>query len=166
MEKAGVPGVQGVWCDLAGGSRLFNVVAIKQLYPGHARQAGMIASQCNSGVYIGRYTVVVDDDIDITDLREVIWAISTRADPERSVEIIRRCRSSSADPAISPDKKTTTHNPDDTFTSKAIIDACWPYEWKDRAFPVAQVSPELRSQIVKKWGTLLKNGRSVAGSVE
>lgn len=166
MEKAGVPGVQGVWCDLAGGSRLFNVVAIKQLYPGHARQAGMIASQCNSGVYIGRYTVVVDDDIDITDLREVIWAISTRADPERSVEIIRRCRSSSADPAISPDLKTTTHNPDDTFTSKAIIDACWPYEWKDRAYPVAQVSPELRSQIVKKWGTLLNNGRSVAGSVE
>ena|SRR3990167_2225328 len=166
IEKAGVPEVRGVWCDLAGGTRLFNVVSIRQAYPGHSRQAGMIASQCGSGVYIGRYTVVVDDDIDVTDLKDVIWAISTRSDPERSLEVIRRGRSSSADPAVSPDVKVTSHNPDNTYTSKAIIDACWPYEWKNRAYPVAQVSPELRSQIVKKWGTLLKNGRSVAGSVE
>ncbi len=156
LEKAGVPNVRGVWCDLAGGTRLFNVVSIKQAYPGHSRQAGMIASQCGSGVYIGRYTVVVDDDIDVTDLKDVIWAMSTRADPDRSIEIIRRCRSSSADPAISPDVKTTSHNPDDTFTSKAIIDACWPYEWKDRAFPVVQVSPEMHHKILKKWGRQLK----------
>ncbi|MBI4527239.1 MAG: UbiD family decarboxylase [Deltaproteobacteria bacterium] len=164
LEKAGVPNVRGVWCDLAGGTRLFNVVSIKQAYPGHSRQAGMIASQCGSGVYIGRYTVVVDDDIDVTDLQDVIWALSTRADPERSVEIIRRCRSSSADPAISPDLKATSHNPDDTFTSKAVIDACWPYEWKDRAFPVVQVKPELHDKIVKKWGKLLKLNGSVAQS--
>jgi 4-hydroxy-3-polyprenylbenzoate decarboxylase len=156
LEKAGVPNVRGVWCDLAGASRLFNVVSIKQAYPGHSRQAGLLASQCGSGVYIGRYTVVVDDDIDVTDLKEVIWAISTRTDPERSLDIVRRCRSSSADPAISPDAKTTSHNPDDTFTSKAIIDACWPYEWKDRAFPVAQVSPKLHRQIVERWGRELK----------
>ncbi|MFQ5851851.1 MAG: hypothetical protein ACE5JU_14865 [Candidatus Binatia bacterium] len=157
IEKAGVPGVRGVWCDLAGGTRLFNVVSIKQAYPGHSRQAGMIASQCGSGVYIGRYTVVVDDDIDVTDLRDVVWAIATRSDPERSVEIVHRCRSSSADPALSPDVKTSSHNPDDTFTSKAIIDACWPYEWKNRAYPVAQVSPELRGQLLKKWGLELKD---------
>ncbi len=156
LEKAGVPNVRGVWCDLAGGSRLFNVVSIKQVYPGHSRQAGMLASQCGSGVYIGRYTVVVDDDIDVTDLKEVVWAMSTRSDPERSLEVIRRCRSSSADPAISPEVKTTSHNPDDTFTAKAIIDACWPYEWRGRAFPIAQVSPELRRQILERWGTELK----------
>lgn len=156
LEKAGVPNVRGVWCDLAGGTRLFNVVSIKQAYPGHSRQAGMIASQCGSGVYIGRYTVVVDDDIDVTDLKDVIWAMSTRADPDRSIEVIRRCRSSSADPAISPDVKTTSHNPDDTFTSKAIIDACWPYEWKDRAFPVVQVSPEMHHKILEKWGRQIK----------
>jgi 4-hydroxy-3-polyprenylbenzoate decarboxylase len=162
LEKAGVPNVRAVWCDLAGGSRLFNVVSIKQAYPGHSRQAGMIASQCGSGVYIGRYTVVVDDDIDVTDLKEVIWAMSTRCDPEKSIDIIRRCRSSSADPAISPDVKTSSHNPDDTFTAKAIVDACWPYEWKDRAFPVAQVSPELHRLILERWGRELKLNGHVA----
>ncbi len=49
MEKAGVPGIQGVWCHEVGGARLFNVITIKQQYSGHSRQAGMIASQCRSG---------------------------------------------------------------------------------------------------------------------
>ena len=151
IEKAGVPDVRGVWCHEAGASRLFNVVSIKQRYPGHSRQAGMIASQCASGVYVGRYTVVVDDDIDVTDLADVVWAIATRADPQSAIEIIRRCRSSSADPAISPDQKGSGSNPAAMFTSKAVIDACWPYEWKDRAYPVVEVSPELRSQLLKKW---------------
>ena len=53
------------------------VLAIKQRYPGHARQAALIASQCRSGAYLGRYVIVVDDDIDITNTEEVIWAISS-----------------------------------------------------------------------------------------
>jgi len=157
IEKAGVPDVRGVWCHEIGGSRLFNVVAIKQRYPGHSRQAGMIASQCGSGVYIGRYTVVVDDDIDVTNLGDVIWAMSTRADPERAIEILRRCRSSSADPALSPEQKGSAINPAGTFTSKAVIDACWPYEWKDRAYPVVEVSPELRSRLLSKWAGEFKD---------
>ena len=155
LEQAGVPGVQGVWMHEVGGGRLFNVVAIRQLYPGHARQAGLLASQTRTGVYVGRYTIVVDEDINPTDLGDVIWAIASRTDPERSIEIIRRCRSSSADPALSPDKKEIGRNPTDTFTSKAIIDACWPYEWKDRAYPVAQISPELRRSLLQKWGEQL-----------
>ncbi len=155
LEKAGVPGIKGVWMHEVGGGRLFNVVAIRQLYPGHARQAGVLASQCRTGVYVGRYTVVVDSDIDPTNLGDVVWAIASRADPERSIEIIRRCRSSSADPALSPDKKEKESNPTDTFTSKAIIDACWPYEWKDRAYPVAQLSQELRKSLIQKWGDQL-----------
>lgn len=157
IEKAGVPDVRGVWCHEVGGSRLFNVVSIKQRYPGHSRQVGMIASQCASGVYIGRYTVVVDDDIDVTNLGDVIWAVATRADPERAIEIIRRCRSSSADPAVPPDEKGHGSNPAAVFTSKAVIDACWPYEWKDRAYPVVQISPELRNQLLAKWGAEFKD---------
>jgi len=151
LEKAGVPDVRGVWCHEAGSSRLFNVVAIKQRYPGHSRQAGMIASQCASGVYIGRYTVVVDDDIDATNLADVVWAIATRTDPEKSIEIFRRGRSSSADPAVSPDDKGSDRNPAAVFTSKAVIDACRPYEWKERAYPVVEVSSELRGRLLAKW---------------
>jgi len=151
IEKAGVPDIRGVWCHEAGASRLFNVVAIKQRYPGHSRQAGLIASQCASGVYVGRYTIVVDDDIDPANLNDVIWAISTRAEPGRAIELSRRSRSSSADPAASPEDKGSESNPAAVFTTKAIIDACWPYEWKDRAYPVAQISPEVRQKLLDKW---------------
>ncbi len=75
LRLAGVPDVTAAWCHGVGGCRLFNAVAIRQRYPGHAVQAGHLASQVRAGAYLGRITVVVDEDIDVSDLSEVIWAI-------------------------------------------------------------------------------------------
>ncbi len=143
LEKAGVPDIKGVWCHGAGGSRLFTIVAIKQRYPGHARQAGILASQVHSGAYVGRYVVVVDEDIDPSNTYDMLWAVATRSEPERSVEIFRRAWSSSADPALPAEQKQ--------LNSRCIIDACKPYEWKDKFYPVAESSPELRAQVLTKW---------------
>ncbi len=63
-ERAGVPGIVGVWSHEAGGGRLMNVVAVEQRYPGHAKQAGMALASCQAGVYACRLVVVVDSDID------------------------------------------------------------------------------------------------------
>ena len=41
-------------------------VAIKQRYPGHAKQAGHIACQCQIGAYAGKYVVVTDEDVDVS----------------------------------------------------------------------------------------------------
>ena len=84
IEKSGLPGVQGVWNHEAGAGRLFNVVSIKQMYAGHAKQAGMLAANCRSGVYAGRWVVVVDEDIDPSNIHDVIWAMSTRCDPAKT----------------------------------------------------------------------------------
>src|SRR6202162_5363124 len=81
LEAAGVPGVKGVWAHPAGGSRLWLTVAIRQLYGGHSKQAGMIASQCHAGAYANRVVVVVDDDIDPADMNRVVWALCTRLEP-------------------------------------------------------------------------------------
>ncbi len=90
IRQAGVPDVSGVWCHEVGGCRLLNVIAIKQRYPGHARQAATVAASCRAGAYLGRYTIVVDDDIDITDLSDVMWAVCTRTDPAQSIDILNR----------------------------------------------------------------------------
>ena len=148
VEKAGVPDVTGVWCHAAGGSRLFVVISIKQRYPGHARQAGHVAAMCHAGAYLGRYVVVVDDDIDVTDLEEVIWAMSTRADPSGAIDVINRAWSGPLDPAIHPDHKG--------FNSRAIIDACRPYEWRDRFPKVNEPSPEVKRKSLEKWGYLAR----------
>jgi 4-hydroxy-3-polyprenylbenzoate decarboxylase len=146
MEKAGVPDVRGVWSHEPG-PRQFTVVALKQRYPGHAKQAGVIASQCFSGGYQNRFTIVVDDDIDPTRIDDVVWALSTRCDPETDIDVLRRCWSSSLDPMIPPDSKVL-------LNSRAVIDACRPYEWM-KGFPeVAETSPELRKTVVEKFGRL------------
>ena len=54
-----------------------------------ARQVGALTAQCPAAAYMNRYVVVVDDDIDPSDLEQVIWAMSTRSDPARDIETLR-----------------------------------------------------------------------------
>ena len=149
LERAGVPDVVGVYCPPEGNTRLLTVVAIRQRYPGHARQAGAIASQCHAAAYLGRFTVVVDDDIDPTDMKDVWWAMTTRCDPADDIEILRRCWSGPLDPIVQKGKKG--------FNSRAIIDACRPYDWiKD--FPASvRVPTDLARQVKEKWGKKILN---------
>src|SRR5256885_14606773 len=62
VERAGLSGVRGVWVHEPGCARMFNVISIKQAYAGHAKQAALLAASCQSGSYLGRFVVVVDDD--------------------------------------------------------------------------------------------------------
>jgi len=146
LENCDVPGITGVWCHESGIGQLLTVISLKSAYAGHSRQAALIASQLPE--LYGRYTITVDDDVDPSNLNEVMWAVSTRSDPERSIEILKHCRSSSSDPAVSIMEKRKTKI---LYNSRAIIDACRPYEWKEEYYPIAQLSPELRSDILKKW---------------
>lgn len=148
LEGAGIPDIRGVWCHEAGGSRLLNVISIKQRYTGHARQAGMVAAYCHTGAYLGRYTIVVDEDIDPTNTNDVLWALSTRSDPEQDIEIIRRSWSGPLDPMIRKSDKRR-------HSSRAVIDCCRPYEWIDEFPPVAESSAEVRQAIEEKWGKIL-----------
>ena len=102
LEAAGVPNVTGVWIPPEAGNRGLVVVAVKQSYPGHATQAATVASQAGGVAYLGRYTIVVDDDIDIYDMDDVWWAILTRVDPVRDVQIYRRGWAGPLDQATVP----------------------------------------------------------------
>jgi 4-hydroxy-3-polyprenylbenzoate decarboxylase len=147
LEKCGVPNVKGVWCHEAGGGRLFNVVAIKQSYPGHSRQAGFITSQTHAGGYLNRFVIVVDEDIDPSNLFDVTWAMSTRCDVAQDIDILRKCWSGPLDPIIPKGQKGVN--------SRAVIDACRPYAWKDEFPPVAECSKELRDKTYAKWKDVL-----------
>jgi 4-hydroxy-3-polyprenylbenzoate decarboxylase len=144
LEAAGVPEVKGVWAHAAGGSRLWLTVSIKQMYAGHSKQAGLIASQCHAGAYVNRFVVVVDDDIDPADMDRVIWAMCTRFDPREGMEVLRGCWSSALDPMA--------YAPDDPRNARVVIDACRP--WSRRAtFPLeARASKELEARIRAKFG--------------
>jgi 4-hydroxy-3-polyprenylbenzoate decarboxylase len=146
VERAGLSGVKGVWCHEAGGARMFNVIAIKQAYAGHAKQAAMAAASCQSGSYLGRFVVVVDDDIDPTNLFDVLWAMCTRCDPAEDIDIIRKMWSGPLDPRIPRGA---------SWNSRAVIDACRPYEMLKDFPPVARASPELRRKVEAKFRDVL-----------
>src|SRR3954468_7298576 len=148
LIAAGVPDVQAVWAHEIGGARMFNVVAIRQRYAGHARQAGHILSQCGVGAYMSRYSVVVDQDIDPANLQEVMWAVATRTDPDIDIDIIRRGMGSKNDPM------SIAYPYSAPFSSKAIIDACRPYEHLANFPAVAEASKELQEKIRAKWKDL------------
>jgi UbiD family decarboxylase len=150
LEAAGVPEVKGVWSHEAGGSRLWLTVSIKQMYGGHAKQAGLIASQCHAGAYANRFVVVVDDDINPADMNEVIWAMCTRFEPREGLEILRGCWSTALDPMA--------YGPEDPRNARVVIDACKPWARRD-SFPiVARSSRELDESIRAKWGHVLPRG--------
>lgn len=64
------------------------IVSIRKHYPGHARRIMFgIWSWLRQFTYT-KTIIVTDDDIDIRDWKEVIWAISTRADPVRDTVLV------------------------------------------------------------------------------
>lgn len=149
LVEAGVPDVQAVWQHPCGGARMLLVVSIRQRYPGHARQAGHVAAQCRGGAQVGRYVIVVDEDIDPTDLDQVMWAVATRSDPVRDIDFIQRAWGSQVDPQF-------ITLPDGGLTNtRAIIDACRPWEFRDVFPPVVGASRELLARVRARWGALL-----------
>lgn len=149
LEGASVPNVEGVWTHEAGCTRQFNVVSINQGYAGHARQAAYVATQTRAGAYAGRWTIVVDDDIDPTDTEEVLWAMCTRCDPKRDVEFIDKAWSTPLDPMVPEGEK------DAPFNSRAIVDATIPFARLETFPEVAQTSEEYRKKLRSKWGDSL-----------
>ena len=64
------------------------VVSMKKQYPGHAKRVMMgVWSFLRQFMYT-KFVIVVDDDVDVRDWNDVIWAITTRMDPARDTTLI------------------------------------------------------------------------------
>ncbi|MBM4264088.1 MAG: UbiD family decarboxylase [Deltaproteobacteria bacterium] len=143
LEAAGVQNVVGVYNH----SPYMTVVAIEQKYAGHAKQAGLSAVSCAAAARNGRYVVIVDEDIDVTNMKEVLWAMMTRVDPKTNIDLIDGAWSTPLDPRMPPSKRESK----DHTNSRAIVYAVRPFEWKDRFPKVSRSSRELREQVIKKF---------------
>lgn len=154
LEAAGFIGVKGVWSLVFYGS-LLTVVAVEQKYAGHAKQVGVAAAVAPGGAAQGKWTIVVDDDIDITDPEEVLWAMGTRCDVEK-IDIIRDIWSAMTPPLVKPQLKAGKF----PVSSRAIVDACRPYNWKDEFPPVNVFSDEYKKKIAEKFGLRIMKRRA------
>lgn len=148
LETCGVTDVVGAWQHV---SQLMTVISLKQRYAGHAKRAGLIAA-ANS--YMGRIVVVVDDDVDPSNLADVMWAVTTRSEPSEDVDIVRNAWSSGLDPRISSEARSAGL----TSNSKMIIDACIPFQHLASYPRASALTPPETREIQKRWAHILDAG--------
>ena len=153
LEDYVVPGVRGVWSNFTGSGGLFNVISLEQLYSGHALQAGILASQYSAEM--GAFTVVVDEDIDPSNMDQVLWAMVTRTRLDRQIHIIPHCHTNNVHPAIPPEEKMQDGRKKLLTAARVVIDACRDLSWKKDWYPVSRISPELKEKTLAKWHSLL-----------
>jgi len=145
LEAAGVTDVVGVWQHV---SQLMTVVALKQRCAGHAKRAALVAA---ADSYMARLVVVVDEDVDPSDVSDVLWAITTRCEPSEGVDIVRNAWSSALDPRIPPEDKQRGQ----TSHSKLLIEACKPFGWIEQFPPTSALGLDEAHAISDKWGRVL-----------
>ena len=146
LESLGVPGIQGVYIHLSG----LVAVSIKQMFPGHARQVGNAVLGANSSAG-SRYVVIVDDDIDATNLNEVLWAMTTRSLPSEDIQIADGTRSNALDARLPPAQKASG----DWTSSRAVIYAVRPWHWREKFPMVNRIDRDQREAMIAKYKDVL-----------
>ncbi len=82
------PEIVDFWLPPEGCSYRIAVVAIKKSYAGQAKRVMMAVWSYLQQFMYTKWVIVVDDDIDARDWKDVMWAVSTRMDPARDVTIV------------------------------------------------------------------------------
>ena len=149
LEEREMPGLKAAWILPAGVSGYITAIAIDQQYDGHARDVALTAMTAGA---LGRFVIVVDADIDLTNDQEVLWALATRCEPKDAVQIVPNCRGTNLDPLVPLEKKNMVEQAN---TARAALLACRPFSWRDRFPVVNRYGEEMRRVVLKKWAAYL-----------
>jgi 4-hydroxy-3-polyprenylbenzoate decarboxylase len=125
-------------------------VSIKKTKPGQALSIGKKIAKI---VPIAKIVVVVDDDLDVYDRTQMMFAMGSRWQPFPASEIIESARGMPLDPS----------SPNRPMSSKIIIDATrqWPEEGGPAVYAemnrelLTRLAPESFAQVDAKWGDML-----------
>jgi len=82
------PEIVDFWLPPEACSYRVAVVSIKKAYPGHAKRVMMAVWSYLRQFMYTKFVIVVDEDINARDWKDVIWAISTNVDPGRDLTVI------------------------------------------------------------------------------
>jgi 4-hydroxy-3-polyprenylbenzoate decarboxylase len=119
------------------------IISIKKHYPGQAKKV-MMGLWGMGQLSLTKMFVVVDDDINVHDMNDVIWAVTSRADPARDTVIINNTPTDTLDPA----------SPFVNLGSKLGIDATT--KWKEEGYmreiqQLVAVDEKTKMLVDKRW---------------
>ena len=129
-----IPGVRAVHVPTSGGASFTAYVAIKQTRPGEAKHAIPVVLGVDH--YL-KLVVVVDDDIDVFDESDVLWAMATRVQADRDLTVISGSLGAILDPSASPEGLTAKLGIDATRqfgqdAAEKLVMSEAPMEWARR----------------------------------
>ncbi|RMD62294.1 MAG: UbiD family decarboxylase, partial [Alphaproteobacteria bacterium] len=137
------PEIVDFWLPPEGCSYRVAVVSIRKAYPGHAKRVMMgVWSTLRQFMYT-KWVIVVDDDINVRDWKDVIWAISTRMDPARDITVIEN----------TPIDYLDFASPHSGLGSKIGLDATtkWPPETKRPWGRKIRMDERIVEEVTRKW---------------
>src|ERR1700753_685567 len=88
LLKQQFPEIVDFWLPPEGCSYRIAVVSMKKAFPGHAKRVMMAVWSYLRQFMYTKWVIVVDDDINARDWKDVMWAISTRMDPARDITVL------------------------------------------------------------------------------
>jgi len=148
LDKLGIPGIKGVYSvpAAAGGFGMI-VISIEQKHPGHASQVASLAAQCPGGAYNSKWIVVVDEDVDPTNIEEVIWAMCTRCNPPEDIDMLRNTWSTYLDPTKNPPEERP-------YGAKTLINACKEHKYLQEFSKRTLLRENTYRKVKEKWEKL------------
>lgn len=156
LDRLGIPGIRGVYAHPAAASGFgMVVISLQQRYAGHAAQALACAAQVPGAAYYTKWIIAVDEDVDPTNMDEVIWALATRSNPVEDIDILRNTWSTWLDPTQNPPVERP-------WGSKALINACKEHRYIASFSKRTTVRREVYDALALKWGSLGLAGEAPA----
>jgi 2,5-furandicarboxylate decarboxylase 1 len=148
--RAVVPTTRQVVLTEGGSCRFHAVISLEQRNPGEARLAMLAAFAAQDLI---KHVVVVDDDVDPADSRQVEWAIATRMRAHEDLVLVPGMKSNPVDPMAVG--RTIT---------KLGIDATLPVGTDREQSTLADVPAEVRQRVRERWAQLLGERVAPPGS--
>ena len=140
------PEITDFWLPPEGCSYRIAVVSMKKAYPGHAKRVMMgVWSYLRQFMYT-KWVIVVDDDIDARDWKDVMWALSTRMDPARDITLIEN----------TPIDYLDFASPESGLGSKIGLDATnkWPPETQREWGTEIRMDDAVIQSVTDKWASM------------
>jgi UbiD family decarboxylase len=154
FETHGPEGVLAVNCPPEGVALASAIIQMQPRYVGHSWNVGRTLMASRIGSHM-KTIVLVDDDIDPFDLGQVWWAINTRVQGSRDIEVLRFCAQPRSDPSV-PRQNAE-------FGDKIIIDAtkkldcAYNPNWGSHWAPVCVPDPEVMELVELRWQSIIDN---------
>jgi len=131
LAEDSMPGrVQNVYAHPAGGGKLLAIIQFEKASPsdeGRQRQAALTAFTAFPEL---KQVILVDEDVDLYDSNEILWAMTTRYQGDVSTVFIPGVRCHPLDPTQSPDFNPLLKG--ESISCKTIFDCTVPFHMKDR----------------------------------